>query len=341
VNHIIEKLFKYSNDLIQDKREEIDKDLAREIKNIEHNLERRGIENSGAWYSKRIEANLNAFEKFIRFRVESDLKYFPKQKTEIVYRKIYDRATGGLKGEYPFGTRNIINQMKRNKEEQSILDSIKKSIQTKMDYLESIVKREIRKDKEREKFNKSFEKNNYNLLKKIANELDEINIFFNKRYGGKKRLFTYLEYKFWFELNKPCVTKKDFKNSIGYLSNLINGIKKDQIARIIGEIRDGDNQDLRSISYLEKLLKDNFSDKESESIISCFRRILRIRANLFHEETRNIIEALNGLKLDYPIEDYQFTFNVIINNFANQISKLHNIFSSENCHVDGSFDNVM
>jgi len=329
VNRIIEKLFKYSNDLIQDKREEIDKDLAREIKNIEHNLERRGIENSGAWYSKRIEANLNAFEKFIRFRVESDLKYFPKQKTEIVYRKIYDRATGGLEGEYPFGTRNIINQMKRNKEEQSILDSIKKSIQTKMDYLESIVKREIRKDKEREKFNKSFEKDNYNLLKKIANELDEINIFFNKRYGGKKRLFTYSEYKFWFELNKPCVTKKDFQNSIGYLSNLINGIKKDQIARIIGEIRDGDNQDLRSISYLEKLLKDNFSNKESESIISCFRRILRIRANLFHKETRNIIEALNGFKLDYPIEDYQFTFNIIINTFANQINKLHNIFSSK------------
>ena len=328
MNHIIEKLFKYSNDLIQDKREEIDKDLAREIKNIEHNLERRGIENSGAWYSKRVEANLNAFEKFIRFIVESDLKNFPLPKTEIVYRKIYERATGGLKREYPFGTRNIINQMKRNKEEQSILDSIKKSIQAKMDYLESIVKREIRKDKEREKFNKSFEKDNYNLLKKIANELDEINIFFNKRYGGKKRLFTYLEYKFWFELNKPCVTKKDFKNSIGYLSNLINGIKKDQIARIIGEIRDGDNQDLRSISYLEKLLKDNFSDKESESIISCFRRILRIRANLFHKETRNIIEALNGFKLDYPIKDYQFTFNTIINNFANQISKLHNIFRS-------------
>ncbi|GAG68471.1 unnamed protein product, partial [marine sediment metagenome] len=54
----------------------------------------------------------------------------------------------------------------------------------------------------------------------------------------------------------------------------------------------------------------DYSDKESESIISCFRRILRIRANLFHKETKDIIEALNGLKLDYPIEDYQFTFNI-------------------------------
>lgn len=186
MNHIIEKLFKYSNDLIQDKREEIDKDLAREIKNIEHNLERRGIENSGAWYSKRIEANLNAFEKFIRFRVESDLKNFSLPKTKIVYEKIYERATGGLKEEYPFGIRNIINQMKRNKVGQGFLDSIEKNIQAKMSYLESIVKREIRKDKEREKFNKSFEKDNYNLLKKIADELDEINIFFNERFGGKK-----------------------------------------------------------------------------------------------------------------------------------------------------------
>jgi len=329
VNHGIEELFKYSNDLIQDEREKIDKDLASEIEKIEHDMERRGIVNSVLWYSKRIEANLNAFEKFIRFRVESDLKYFPKQKTEIVYKKIYDRATGGLKGEYPFGTRNIIIQMKRNKEDQSILDSIKKSIQAKMDYLESIVKREIRKDKEREKFDKSFEKDNYNLLKKIANELDEINIFFNKRYGGKKRLFTYLEYKFWFELNKPCVTKKDFKNSIGYLSNIINEIKKEPIKDIIGEIESKGNQKPGSIIYLEELLKGKFPGEDSDSIISCFKGILTIRANLFHKETRDIIEALKEFKLDYHIEDYQFAFNTIIDTFANQISKLHNIFSSK------------
>ncbi len=329
MNHIPDKLFKYSNDLIQDKREEIDKDLASEIKKIENDMERRDIVNSGAWYSKRIEANLNAFEKFIRFRVESDLKNFPKAKTKIVYEKIYERATGGLKGEYPFGTRNIINQMKRNNEGQSFLDSIKKSIQAKMDYLESIVKREIRKDKEREKFNKSFEKDNYNLLKKIADELDEINIFFNKRYGGKKRLFTYLEYKFWFEVNKPCVTKKDFKNSIGYLSNLINEIKKEPIKDIIGEIESKGNQKPGSIIYLEELLKEKFIGEDSDSIVSCFKGILTIRANLFHKETRDIIEALKEFKLDYHIEDYQFAFNTIINTFANQISKLHNIFSSK------------
>jgi len=78
---------------------------------------------------------------------------------------------------------------------------------------------------------------------------------------------------------------------------------------------------------LEKLLKDKFTDKDSESIISCFRRILRIRANLLHKETSNIIKDLNGLKLDYPIKDFQFTFNIIIINFADQISKLYNIFS--------------
>jgi len=327
MNHSIEELFKYSNDLIQDEREKIDKGLASEIKIIENDMERRGLLNSGFWYSKRIDTILNAFEKIIRFMVDSDLKNFPLSKTKTVYEKIYERATGGMKGNFPFGTRNIIDQMKRNKVRQSFLDSTEKIIQEKMIYLDSIVKREIRKDKERVKFNKSFEKDNYSLLKKIANELDEINIFFNKRYGGKKRLFTYWEYKFWFELNKPCVTKKDFKNSIGYLSNLISSIEEKQIVSIIGEIKDKDNKGPRSISYLEKLLKDKFTDKDSESIISCFRRILRIRANLFHKETSNIIKDLNGLKLDYPIKDYQFTFNIIINDFVNQIGKLHNIFS--------------
>lgn len=329
MNHIIEKLFKYSNDLIQEEREKIDKDLASEIKNIENDMERRGIVNSGSWYSKRIEANLNAFEKFIRFIVDSDLKNFPLPKSEIVYEKIYKRGTGGLKGEYPFGTRNIINQMKRNKVKQSILDSTEKNIQEKMNYFDSIVKREIRKDKEREKFNKSFEKDNYNLLKKIANELDEINIFFNKRYGTRKGLFTYWEYKFWFEVNKPCMTKDNFKNCIGYLSNLINEIKKEPIKNIIGKIESKGNQKPGSRIYLGELLKEKFPGEDSEGIISCFKGILTIRAKLFHKETKDIIEALNELELDYPIEDYQFTFNIIINNFANQISKLHNIFSSK------------
>jgi len=327
MNQTIEELFKYSNDLIAEEREKIDKDLASEIKKIEDDLAKRNMLNSGLWYSKRIEVNLNAFGKFIQFRVESDLKNFPLPKTEIVYEKIYERATGGLKKGYPFGIRNIIDEMKRNKIPQSLLDSTEKNIQDKMIYLDSIVKREIRKDKEREKFSKSFEKDNYNLLKIIANELDEINIFFNKRYGAKKGLFTYWEYKFWFEVNKPCVTKDDFKNCSGYLSNFINGVKKDQIVKIIGRIKGKDSQEPKSISYLEKLLKDKFPDKGSESIISCFRRILIIRANLFHKETKYIIEALNELKLDYPIEDYQFTFNIIIANFANQINKLHNIFS--------------
>ena len=299
------------------------------IKNIENDLERRGMANTGSWYSKRIEANLNAFEKFIRFVVDSDLKNFPLSKTETVYEKIYERATGGLKENFPFGTRNIINQMKRNEVGQSFLDSTKKIIQGKMSYLDSIVKREIRKDKEREKFNKSFEKDHYKILEKIANELDEINIFFNKRYGGKKRLFTYLEYKFWFEVNKPCVTKKDFKNSIVYLSNLINEIKKEPIKDIIGEIESKGNQKPGSIIYLEELLKGKFIGDDSDSIVSCFKGILTIRANLFHKETRDIIEALKEFKLDYHIEDYQFAFNTIINTFANQISKLHNIFSSK------------
>jgi len=53
VNHIIEELFKYSNDLIQEEREKIDKELASEIENIENDMERRGIVNSGLWYSNQ------------------------------------------------------------------------------------------------------------------------------------------------------------------------------------------------------------------------------------------------------------------------------------------------
>jgi len=329
-NNSIEELFQYSNDLIQEKREEIDKDLASKIKNIEHNLEKLGlVEKSGAWYTKRIEANLNAFEDFIRFRVKSDLMNFPVAKTEMVYEKIYERATAGLKGRYPFGIPNIIEEMKRNKAEAELLNSTEKRLQGKMIYLDSLVKREIRKDKTREQFNKSFEKDNYKLIKKIADDLDQINILFNKRYGSTEGLFNYWEYKFWFEINKPCLTKDDFKNHIEYLSNLVNGIGKAQIEKIIGKIKDEHDQNPRSISYLEKLLQDKFSDKDSENIISCFRGILKIRANLVHKEGRDIVKALNRFKLDYPIKDYQFAFNIIINTFANQISELNEIFDSK------------
>jgi hypothetical protein len=47
MNHIIEELFKYSNDLIQEEREKIGKDLANEIKKVENDLEAKGKLNSG------------------------------------------------------------------------------------------------------------------------------------------------------------------------------------------------------------------------------------------------------------------------------------------------------
>lgn len=309
--------------LVQDEREKIDKELAKKIKKVKDNYDERGLYKTGMRYTEEIKVNLNAFEKFIRFRVESDLKNFPIQKTEVVYEKIYERAIGGSKVEYPFGIRGIIEEIKRNDKDTRLLKHFQKVIKEKIDYVSSIVTREIAKDKERERFKRSFEKDNYKMLKTIASTLDEINILFNEKYVGKKGLFVFWEYKLWFEINKPCVTMIDFKNSMDLLSRLINGLNKENLKKIVGEIKDN----LGSIYQLEKLLKDNFPNKDSKNIISCFRRILTIRNNLLHKKTKDIIKALKELNLNYPITDYQFAFNVIITDFFNQIDNLHNILS--------------
>lgn len=86
-----------------------------------------------------------------------------------------------------------------------------------------------------------------------------------------------------------------------------------------------------SINYLEKVLEKNFKENDTSLIISSLRRIKKIRSytNPYHPEKPEFKKAINELGLEWPIKDYQYTFNVIILDFLKAISRLSKILIQE------------
>ena len=327
--------FKYSDLLYMKEVEKIHVDLNNKERHVNNEFERRGMTKSGFRYSKLLNVNLVAFDKLVKFRFQSDLEKFPLPITNIVYQKIIERSESIICCDFPMNTRQIFDKLEREKNNSNLLEDLKNSLANKKRQLSSWVKREIEIHKEKAKFEKSCNddySNNLNkILEKIANKLDEINISYNARFNIKGRrkeklgkLFKVPENKYWFELNKSCNTEVKFKYLVGMLSNLISRMNVNVMKEEVGELKING-----SINYLEKVLEKNFKENDTSLIVSSLRRITNIRnyTSPYHPEKPEYKKAINELGLEWPIKDYQYTFNVIIIDFLKAISSLSKILT--------------
>lgn len=329
------ELFKYSDLLYTKEAEKIHTDLNDKERNANNEFERRGMTNSELRYSELVNISLEAFDKLVKFRVRSDLEKFPLPITYSVYEKIIERSESIIYCDYPMNTRQIFDKLKREKNNSNLLENLKSSLANKKRQLSSWVKREIEIHKEKAKYEKYYDNdysnNLHKILEKIANKLDEINVSYNERFSikGKKekklgRLFKVPENKYWFTLNKPCNTEAEFKYLIGMLSFLIDRMNVNIMKEEVGEL-----EIQGSINYLEKVLENNFKENDTSLIISSLRRIKKIRSytNPYHPEKPEFKKAINELGLEWPIKDYQYTFNVIILDFLKAIDNLSEILA--------------
>ncbi|MCK4377152.1 MAG: hypothetical protein KAV97_02955 [Actinomycetia bacterium] len=325
VNYNIKEPFKLADLLYIKECEKIHTDLDNKIRNVKNDFERRGMTNSGLRYSELVKVRLEAFEKLVKFRVQSDLENFSLPITNSVYEKILKKSESIIKNDYPMGISITLEELKRNKMNSGLLEALKDLITNKKNVLLSWVKREIEIHKEKIKFTKSYKNSLYEILKKIAYKLDDINNSFNARFNIDDKeqgiLFKVQENKYWFILNEPCNTDVEFKHLIGELSFIIDKMNVKIMKKNISILP---SNNLGSINYLEKLLKEHFNKDNTSSIINCFRRIKKIRSytNPYHPEKPEFKKAINELGLEWPITDYQYTFNAIILDFLNAINTL-------------------
>jgi len=331
----INERFKYSDLLYMKEAEKTHADLNEKERQVNNEFERRGMTNSGFRHSKLLNMNLEAFDKLVKFKVQSDLEKYPLPITHSVYEKIIERSKILICCDLPMNTRKIFEKLEREKNNLNLLEDLKNSLANKKGQLLSWVKREIEIHKEKAKYEKSFNddhSNNLNkILEKIANKLDEINISYNVRFNmkGKRKaklgkLFKVPENKYWFNLNKPCNTEVEFKYLIGLLSLLIDRMNENIIKEEVGKLKIHG-----SINYLEKVLEKYFKESDTSSIISSLRRVKTIRnyTNPYHPEKPEFKKAINELGLDWPIKDYQYTFNVIILDFYKAINSFSEILA--------------
>lgn len=336
-NSNINEQFKYSDLLYIKEAEKTHADLNEKERQVNNEFERRGMTNSGLRYGKLVNLNLEAFDKLVKFRVQSDLEKFPLLITHSVYEKIIERSESIIYCDLPMNTRNIFEKLEREKNNLNLLEVLKNSLANKKGQLLSWVKREIEIHKEKAKFEKSFNDDHSNnlhkILAKIAYKLDEINISYNARFNikGKRKerlgkLFKIPENKYWFELNKSCSTEVEFKYLVGMLAILIGGMNINVMKEEVGKL-----EIQGSINYLEKVLEKYFIESDTSLVINSLRRIANLRSytSPYHPEKPEFKKAINELGLEWPIKDYQYTFNVIILDFLKAISRLSKILIQE------------
>ena len=334
-NGNIDELFKYSDLLYVKEAEKVNTDLNKKERQVNNEFERRGMTNSGFRQSKLLNINLEAFDKLVKFRVQSDLEKFPLPITYSVYEKIIERSESVISCDFPMNTRQIFEKLERQKDNLNLVEDLKNLLANKKSQLLCWVKREIEIHKEKVKYEKSFDGDNSNnlhkIIEKIANKLDEINISYNVRFNikGKRKeklgkLFKMPENKYWFAINKPCNTEVEFKYLIGLLSLLIDRMNEDIMKEEVGKL-----EIQGSVNYLEKVLEKYFTASDMSSIISSLKRVKKIRSytNPYHPEKPEFKKAINELGLEWPIKDYQYTFNVIILDFFKAIDNLSEILA--------------
>ena len=88
----INERFKYSDLLYMKEAEKTHADLNEKERQVNNEFERRGMTNSGFRHSKLLNVNLEAFDKLVKFKVQSDLEKYPLPITHSVYEKIIERS---------------------------------------------------------------------------------------------------------------------------------------------------------------------------------------------------------------------------------------------------------
>ena len=112
--------------------------------------------------------------------------------------------------------------------------------------------------------------------------------------------------------------EEEFKYAISALANLATDMNLELLKEITGENK---KSELKSIGLLEKLLTS--IDDESDIIIEPLRNINRIRQGFpTHSDLAGVIKSLKYFNINYPVEDYNEAWNILIENYKKLLTKL-------------------
>jgi len=152
------------------------------------------------------------------------------------------------------------------------------------------------------------------LAASIIEKRDIINAIFHQT--NKAKLFTIDEERRILEFFRTANTLEEFSHRVTSLGGLVGQINIDVLKTILLN-----DQISGSINYLEKYLisiKCNW-----EPIITPLRKINRIRQSFpVHNDIAGIIEGLKYFDIDYPVENYQLSWQKLLQGYHKVLEAL-------------------
>jgi len=152
----------------------------------------------------------------------------------------------------------------------------------------------------------------------ITDILDNINAIFYEQH--KELLFRPREFRAPLELIRSANNREEFVYRIAALGNVIDGLNKEVLQKVINE----KDENYTSIILLGKYLIQK--EAEGKTITKTLQDILKIRkAYPIHSDSiGGVVQAHRDLGIEYPISDYNSTWEKLLQEFkacCNEIMK--------------------
>lgn len=160
------------------------------------------------------------------------------------------------------------------------------------------------------------------LAAAIIEMRDIINaVFYSK---NNQKLLLLNEERNLLDFFKPAITEEDFSHRIASLGQISRNLNVDVLRKLTSET----DTSVKSVQLLDKLLITiGQSDK---SIIDTLKYLGRIRQGYpIHTDVAGIIEGLAYFKVNYPIEDYENAWKILLKSYLHSLKALYKIFSDE------------
>ncbi len=150
----------------------------------------------------------------------------------------------------------------------------------------------------------------------IITSRDSINALIHEKH--KNILLKLTQERSILHLFRSVNNEEEFKYAISTLANLTTDMNVDLLREITGENK---KCELKSIGLLEKLLES--IDDESNIIIEPLKNINRIRQGFpTHTDLAGVIKSLKYFNINYPVENYNEAWNILIENYKKLLTKL-------------------
>lgn len=184
--------------------------------------------------------------------------------------------------------------------------------------VKGIMRYKIQLDNVQESFSNKIIKNQ--IGDKIIQLRDNINAIYSEKYNS--RLLLINEERNLLDFFRSANTYEEFMNRIASLANLIGKINIDSI-KSLDEIKCNGNKTLDVLEcYLVYVKAENY-----EEVIQFFRDIIKLRQSYpVHSDSSNgVVGAFKKLGIDYPISNFDDTWQMILQKYSVQLESLFKI----------------